>query len=864
MSTPTSMMDQYLRIKAAHPDAILFFHLGDFYETFYDDAKLTAQRLDIVLTARNGIPMAGVPVKKVDIYLNRLLRHGHKVVLCQQVEDAQKATGLVKREVVRVITPGTILDDEALEVGVNNYLCAIYASEDGNGIGTAVLDLSTGEYSCQDLPNIEELWSELVRLTPAEILLSNKQDQLRTTLQANLTGPLISLSSVAITEVRSEEFDPEAVSRWFELATSAEIKAPADSNGLKAAGAILAYISRTQRSRLPHIRPLLYRRPQERIKLDPFTQHSLELVQTMRGESGRGTLIAVLDQTTTQMGRRLLRRFLLAPLTDQTAIKRRLDAVEALLRKELLQQELIQQLKRVSDLERLAGKLGTKRLSPRDLLAIANSLKELPALHSSVQEAIADSSSHALEEIAIHLHAPQLERLRSNVDGIIVDDPPVDPREGNLIRDGVNQRLDSLREEARAYRSQIAMLEQRERARSGISSLKVGYNRVFGYYIEVTTANLDKVPPDYTRRQTLANAERFITEELKDYEQKIALTAERINALEHEIFAATVEKLTAQLEVLQKVADALAALDVYLSLAIVAGRYGYTRPQFTAQHRIKILDGRHPVVEQVTEFVPNDLIMDERIHLVILTGPNMAGKSVYLRQAALISLMAQMGSFVPAKEALLPVLTRIFTRIGATDMVAEGRSTFMMEMLETVSILRNADRNSLIILDELGRGTSTFDGVSIAWAVARKLATTIKAKTLFATHYHELTKLADEIPGVSNSHIVVQEVGSEIVFLHRVEEGTATGSYGIHVARLAGLPKDVIATADEILAKLTSNNLFSALGDAQSKKLRADCVQLPLFGTEDHPVLKSLQKIDPNQLTPLQALELLAKLKQQL
>ncbi len=856
------MMDQYLRIKAAHPDAILFFHLGDFYETFYDDAKLAAQRLDIVLTARNGIPMAGVPVKKVDIYLNRLLRQGHKVALCQQVEDARKATGLVKREVVRVITPGTILDDEALEVGVNNYLCAIYSGEDG--IGTAVLDLSTGEYSCQDLPNIEELWSELVRFAPAEILLPKQQDQLRVALQTNLAGQLVSLSSVAITEMQSEEFDPEEVSRWFELTTSAEIKAPADSNGLKAAGAILAYISRTQRSHLPHIRPLHYRRPQERMKFDPFTQRSLEIVQTMRGESGRGTLIAVLDQTTTQMGRRLLRRLLLAPLTDRKAIERRLDAVEALLRKELLQQELIRQLKSVSDLERLAGKLGAKRLTPRDLLAIANSLKQLPALQSSVQEAIAGASSHAIEEIAVQLHAPQLERLRSDVDGMIVDDPPAGPREGNLIRDGVNQRLDSLREAARAYRSQMAMLEQRERARSGISSLKVGYNRVFGYYIEVTKANLDKVPTDYTRRQTLANAERFITEELKNYEQKIALTAERIDALEYEIFAAAVEKLTAQLGALQKVADALATLDVYLSLAIAAGRYGYTRPQFTAQHRIKILDGRHPVVEQVKEFVPNDLVMDESMHLVILTGPNMAGKSVYLRQAALICLMAQIGSFIPAKEALLPVLTRIFTRVGATDMVAEGRSTFMMEMLETASILRNADRNSLIILDEMGRGTSTFDGVSIAWAVARKLAATIKAKTLFATHYHELTKLADEIPGVSNSHIVVQEVGSEIVFLHRVEEGHTAESYGIHVAQLAGLPEDVIDTADEILAKLIRDNPFSSLGDAQRKKQKLNCVQLSLFSTEDHPVLKHLQKIDPDQLTPLQALELLAKLKQQL
>ncbi len=856
------MMDQYLQIKAAHPDAILFFHLGDFYETFYDDAKLAAQRLDIVLTARNGIPMAGVPVKKVDLYLNRLLRHGHKVAICQQVEDGRKGIGLVKREVVRVITPGTILDDEALEAGVNNYLCAIYSGEDG--IGTAVLDLSTGEYSCQDLPDVEELWSELVRLTPAEILVSTKQDQLRNTLKTHLAGQLVSLSSIVITEVRNEEFDPEKISRWFKLTTSAEIKVPANSNGLKAAGAILSYISRTQRSHLAHIRPLHYRRSQERIKLDPFTQLSLELVQTMRGERGRGTLISVIDQTATPMGRRLLRRLLLAPLTDQKAIERRLDAVEALLRKELLQQELIRQLKSVSDLERLAGKLGANRLTPRDLLAVANSLNQLPALQSSVQEAITDRSAQALEEIARQLHAPQLDKLRSDVDGMIVDDPPADPREGNLIRDGVNQRLDALREEARAYRSQIAMLEQRERARSGISSLKVGYNRVFGYYIEVTEANLDKVPTEYTRRQTLANAERFITEELKDYEQKIALTTERISALEYEIFITTVEKLTLQLNELQKVADALAMLDVYLSLAIVASRYNYTRPHFTTQHQIRILDGRHPVVEQVKEFVPNDLVMDERMHLVVLTGPNMAGKSVYLRQVALISLLAQIGSFVPAKEALLPVLTRIFTRIGATDMVAEGRSTFMMEMLETASILRNADRDSLIILDELGRGTSTFDGVSIAWAVAHKLATTTKAKALFATHYHELTKLSDEITGVSNFHIVVQEVESKIVFLHRVEKGIAAGSYGIHVAQLAGLPDDVIKRADEILAKLINDNLFGLLDKRQIKVQKANYAQLPLFSTEDHPVLKHLQKIDPNQLTPLQALELLAKLKQQL
>ena len=585
---------------------------------------------------------------------------------------------------------------------------------------------------------------------------------------------------------------------------------------------------------------------------------NLELVKPLREGQEKGTLLHVLDQTATSMGRRLLHRSILAPLTDKEAIVERLNVVEALVKRELLRQELQEMIKKVHDLERLTGKLGAKRMSPLDLLLLQKTLEQVSPIAEKLAAGL-DEEVLLLDRLRGTLTDPALAPLCQSLAGMLVDQPPADARDGGLIRSGFDEELDRLRNEVRALRSQIATLERRERDKTGIPSLKVGYNRVFGYYLEVTKTHLAKVPSEYQRRQTLAHAERFITEELKGYEEKIALAQERAKALELDLFQAALERLVGHIPLLQRVSDALAQLDFLLALAIVSSRNGYVRPHFTKKHAIAIRAGRHPVVEQVEEFVPNDLILDQGKDLVILTGPNMSGKSVYLRQAALICLLAQIGSFVPAKEATLPIVDRIFARVGASDMLVEGISTFMMEMLETATILERATSKSLVILDEMGRGTSTFDGVSIAWAVARELATRIKPKTLFATHYQELTRLADELPAVINLHVAVQEVGKEVVFLHRVEPGVAEGSYGVHVARLAGLPEQVTKTADQILTELLAEAPLSRLG---KKNDRAE--DLPLFGTQDHPVLKQLRKLDPNRLTPLEALKLIARLKDQL
>lgn len=843
MPKTTPMMKQYLRIKADHPDTILFFHLGDFYEAFFEDAEVLARELDIVLTARNGHPMAGVPVRRGDAYANQLLKRGYKVAICQQVEDPRKASGLVKREVVQVVTPGTTLDEGALEAGKNNYLCAVYPTDGCFGI--AFLDLSTGEFACTQAPDLESCTGELTRLAPSEIMLP--KDAEKTLLEV--------LPEAAITPIAEETFCASRV---------ATPSLGLSETSLCAAGAILFYVEETQKGAVSHIRPLKGYRLTDHMDLDPFTVRNLELVKSLREGQERGTLLRVLDQTTTSMGRRLLRRSILAPLTDRKAIEARLDTVEALTRQELLQQELQASIRQVHDLERLTGKIGTGRMSPLDLLRLQKSLEQAPQIVDKLRAVLEGNGSNAtrpslLEGIREALSEPALASLCESLDGMLVDQPPADARDGGLIRDGFNEELDRLRGEARSLRAQIASLERSERERTGIPSLKVGYNRVFGYYLEVTRPHLAKVPPEYRRRQTLANAERFITDELKGYEEKIAVAQERSKALELDLFQQTVERLAGEIPLLQRVAEALSRLDLFLSLAIAAKRNGYVRPRFTAKHAITIRAGRHPVVEQVEEFVPNDLVLEEGEDLVILTGPNMSGKSVYLRQAALICLLAQIGSFVPANEATLPIVDRIFARVGASDMLAEGVSTFMMEMLETATILTRATAHSLVILDEMGRGTSTFDGVSIAWAVAKELATRVKAKTLFATHYQELTRLADAIPSVINLHVAVKEVGKEVVFLHRVEPGTAEGSYGVHVARLAGLPERVTETADRILEELLAEAPLSSLG---KRNTPADA--LPLFGTEDHPVLKQLGKLDPNKLTPLEALELLARLKEQL
>ncbi|MEE8592747.1 MAG: DNA mismatch repair protein MutS, partial [Candidatus Bipolaricaulota bacterium] len=594
--------------------------------------------------------------------------------------------------------------------------------------------------------------------------------------------------------------------------------------------------------------------------LDPFTVSSLELVKPLRDGQERGTLLHVLDATVTSMGRRRLRRMILAPLTIREVIQGRLNAVETLFKSVLIRQQLRDRVREIHDIERLLGKLGAQRMRPMDLLSLLSSLDRVPHIVNLLSELEDEApAAERLQAIREGLSSSALDALAAEFSSMLVDQPPVDVRDGGLIRPHYDPELDALREEVRSIRSQLTALEKTEREETGISSLKVGYNRVFGYYIEVTRSHLDKVPDRYIRRQTLANSERYVTDELQGYEERIAFSDERAKALEIELFEGALARLSEQIQLLQTVADATSELDVYLSLAEIAHNYDYVRPTFTEEHTLWVRAGRHPVVERLEEFVPNELDLGEDSDLIILTGPNMAGKSVYLRQNALISLMAQLGSFVPATEARLPIVDRIFARVGASDMLVAGISTFMMEMLEVSAILRRATSKSLIILDEMGRGTSTFDGVSIAWAVARELASRVRAKTLFATHYQELTRLSDEVANVQNLHVVVKEVGKEVVFLHRVEPGIAHGSYGVHVARLAGLPSHVTETADAILEQLLREAPLSKLGDPDTV-----AEPVPLFGAEDHPVVKRLRTLDPDTLTPMESLQILDELKRQI
>jgi DNA mismatch repair protein MutS len=838
-SGQTPMMKQYWRFKAETPDAILFFHLGDFYETFFEDAETVARELDIVLTSRNGHPMAGVPVRRGESYMVELLQRGHKVAVCQQVEDPKSAQGLVRRDVVRVLTPGTVLDDGLLDTGVNNYLCAVDAQDPQGPYGIALLDVSTGEFLYTEASSGDELRDELDRRAPSELLLADHQWLPEGIEQLDVFITRVPDSTFAVTDNRA-----------FALGES--------EPGLRAAGALKAYVERTQKTTLAHIRSLSFYHLADHMDLDPFTVNSLELVKPLRVGQARSTLLHALDATITNMGRRRLRRMVLAPLIDRKEIETRLDAVECLVSDVQVRQQLRDRLRDIRDMERLLGKLGARRMRPVDLLSLLTSLDGVPGiveLLSSLQEA---RVPERLRLILSELSSSGFESIATEFLGMLVDQPPADERDGGLIRPHFNPELDALRDDVRSVRQELAALEQRERENTGISSLKVGYNRVFGYYIEVTKTHQAKVPDHYHRRQTLANAERYVTDELQGYEERIAHSDERAKTLEVELFEAALMRLSERIPLLQMGSDMLSELDVYLALAEVAHAYNYVRPAFTEDHALSIRAGRHPVVERLEEFVPNDLDLPRNRDLVILTGPNMAGKSVFLRQTALICLMAQMGSFVPAAEARLPIVDRIFARVGASDMLAAGISTFMMEMLEVSTILRRATAKSFIILDEMGRGTSTFDGVSIAWAVARELAKRVRAKTLFATHYQELTRLSDDVSNVQNLHVAVKEVGKEVVFLHRVEPGTALGSYGVHVARLAGLPTHVTDAADAILEQLLREAPLSSLGGE-----RAVPETVPLFGAEDHPVVKRLRKLDPNVLTPIECLQILADLKRQ-
>ena len=879
------MLRQYEEIKREHPGALLFFRLGDFYEMFYDDAVIGSRELEITLTARhrergNPVPMCGVPYHAAAGYIARLIRKGYRVAICDQTEAPSKATKLVRREVVRVITPGTAIDPQLLDARENNYLASVFGS--GSGMAAAFLDLSTGEFLATEFTG-SEAWPRILEqldcFGPREIIFPGPLEPLfhSAPQTENTNGAQALEQSPAPLSIGGSQPALNPLDEWvYSFDRASEVLkshfdvVSLDGFGLNgrglavtAAGAALYYVRETQKNSAAHITGISYFEPSEYLILDSATVRNLELVEALDG-SKQKTLLAVIDETVTGMGSRLLKQWLLRPSMKPGELNARLDSVQELKSALILRDKLRTELKKVADLERLMGRISLGRATPRDLVALKTSADAIP----NVKELLADANSSLLEILAESLD--ELSDVRELIGSSINDDPPLNLTDGGYIRAGCSTELDELREVATSGKSIIARIETRERERTGISSLKVRFNNVFGYFIEVSKANLKSVPADYDRRQTLTNAERYTTPELKEYESKVLGAEERIVQIEQELFAEIRQKIALETKRVQTVAQALSIMDVLLALAEVAARRNYCRPALTEQDETYIRAGRHPVIEASGErFIPNDAYLNNSTdRLLIITGPNMGGKSVYLRQAALISILAQIGSFVPAEEARLAILDRIFTRVGASDSLARGRSTFMVEMTETANILNTATPRSLVLLDEVGRGTSTFDGLSLAWAIAEYLHDNPQhaAKTLFATHYHEMTELAKLLPGVRNYQMAVKESGGAIVFLRRVVEGTASKSYGIEVARLAGLPKTVTERAREILSNLEANELDVTGKPKFARHLpsRKGSPQPTLFQSANEAVVDELRNLDLDGIAPDQAIDVLSKLKEKL
>jgi len=866
----TPMIRQYLEIKKQYPDAILFFRLGDFYEMFFDDARLASRELEITLTGREGgakerVPMCGIPYHACDTYIARLIAKKYRVAICEQVEDPSAAKGIVRREVVKVITPGTVLDGQLLEAKVNNYLASIAPME--KGFSFAVTDITTGQFMVGSFSGEraeKALQEELSRLLPAEIIVPLAKIE---TLPKTINTRGISM----VNGYKDMAFDPAGAARLLEeqfgpgvlktmLSSEARFSIPA-------AGALLCFIKETQKRDLTHIREIEFYQPGKYLHLDGSTRRNLELTRCSQDATRKNTLLSILDYTVTAMGGRLIRNWIEQPLLDAEKIESRLTAVEELVNTTLFRYDLKSELKHIYDLERLAGKISFGSANARDLVALKKSLGYLPALKAL----LAGAKSDLLQKTGLAIDP--LPEVRDLINIAIEDDPPISVRDGGIIKKGYNSEVDRLRQAGREAKTMLAGLEERERARSGIKSLKVGFNKVFGYYIEVTRSNLPQVPAEYQRKQTLANAERYITPELKEYEDLLLGAKERLTQLEYSLFLGIRDKLAADLGRIQHSAAAVARADAFYSLAEAAFAGSYTRPEVSKDGLLIIRDGRHPVLEKVLgpeQFVPNDCTMDnEKCRLVLITGPNMAGKSTYMRQVALIILMTQIGSYVPASLARIPLVDRIFTRIGASDDLAGGQSTFMVEMNECRSIVKGATRNSLVIMDEVGRGTSTYDGISIARALVEYIHLKIGAKTLFSTHYHELTDM-DQIPGIANYNVAVQENGEDIVFLRKVTRGKSDRSYGIHVARLAGLPEKIIARATEILDTLESTRATPAEAAAtgenggfseQGQKPEPDKSR---GETLEAKVIEKLRDLDVLNLTPLEAINQLHLLRQAL
>jgi DNA mismatch repair protein MutS len=857
-------MQQYREIKSRHQDAILFFRMGDFYEMFYEDAEVASRTLGLTLTSRNNggaseVPLAGVPVKAAGEYLRRLVQHGFRVSICEQTEDPKFAKGIVKREVVETITPGAAFSDDLLDGTRNNYLCAL--SRDGDSVGIAAADLSTGELRLA-VVKLHDLESALSRFTPREVIVARGENP------ANVLRGPAGEESPMVTEREGWEFDPELgrdqLTERFKVSSLESFGIEdRDRTAVGAAGALLRYLDELQPAGTPHLARPKIERPGGTMPLDEMTRRNLELVESMRGGEVSGTLLGVLDRTLTPMGARLLRHWLLAPLVERGPIEARLSAVAAL-GDVLVREAMRDALDGVRDVERLAGKAAAGRASPRELRALGDSIARLPLVQSALERARVAGSSEGETAFAKHVALwDDCTDLSDQLRRMLVDRPPIAIGDEPSICSGVDTVLDEWRALRDGGKDGIAKIQTDERARTGISSLKVGYNKVFGYFIEVTNSNIHLVPSDYQRRQTLAGAERYVTPSLKEFEERVLTAAERVEERERELFEALRSAVGSQIGRLQTVGHIIAELDVLASLAEAAAREGYTRPVLADEFALEIIAGRHPVVERMMpreKFIPNDISLTEDARMIILTGPNMAGKSTVLRQVGLIVLMAQVGSFVPASRARIGIVDRLFTRVGASDNLVRGQSTFMVEMSETSAILHTATRRSLVLLDEIGRGTSTYDGISIAWSVSEHLHDVVGCKTVFATHYHELTQLSDSLVAVRNYNVQVREVGDQVLFLHRLQAGGADRSYGIEVGRLAGLPPTVLERARELLKLLEAEQIVPRSGHSPHVPRNAPDDQLALFGVMTHPVVQQLRNVEPNTMTPIQALELLAKL----
>lgn len=850
-------MRQWREIKSRHPDSLVLFRVGDFYELFFQDAEEGSRLLDITLTSRNNgssrAPLAGIPVHALDGYLQRLVKLGRRVAICEQVEDPATAKGIVRREVVETISPGTALSDTLLEARRNNFLVAITGDlTAGGAVGIAAADLSTGELQVQLAP-ATALHDRLGQIEPAELLLPRSWEL--------MDGP--SLPGDVVTYRGDWSFESshgrEELKRHFQVHNLDGFGLPADPSVIGAAGALVAYLAETQPRVSEALRPPRLLVHGDQMALDEMTRRNLELVEPLSGGPDARTLLDVIDDAITPMGGRLLRRWLLAPLVDLARAVARQTAVQELVDLAEVRRDLRTGLRDVRDLERLAVRIASGRCAPRDLIAVRASLLAVQPLRDLLEDAES-------ELLSLHREAlDPLEDLAELVAKAIADEPPASLADGGIIRAGFDPELDELRAVRDGAVDWIAQLQGRERERTGIGSLKVGFNKVFGYYLEVTRANADRVPGDFQRRQTLSNAERFITPELKEWEDKVLGAEERIIVLEGQLFETVRCQAAAFTQRLQQLAEHVATIDVLASLAQLAVRSDYSRPELHDGFATEIRGGRHPVVETMMpreEFIPNDIMLDENARIVILTGPNMAGKSTVLRQVGLIVLLAQMGSFVPARSARIGIADRIFTRVGASDNLVRGRSTFMMEMTETAAILNGATVRSLVLLDEIGRGTSTWDGLSVAAAVTEHLHDRLGAKTVFATHYHELTDLAERLPGLTNYSVAVKEEGDAIVFLRSLVQGGADRSYGVEVARLAGLPAEVIQRAREILAELERGGSRTPGARVVRGTVDPDPGQLGLFPATEHPLIDRLRHLDTDRLTPLQALNILAELSE--